>query len=167
MATAGDNIHISAPELLSRRRRMGDAFITALMWFLYSYLWAPFISLVAWLLGFEFAYDVMMRAGGIHALKEVMWWYMVIVLCIIVIVATWSIVNRQRFAGHDRRRSGHHVTDDELARYFALSMEDFGRLQSAQSLRIALAESGAVERIDAIEAGELSDGGAARTPDRR
>ncbi len=166
MAAAGDKIHISAPELLSRRRRFGDAFITALMWFLYSYLWAPFISLIAWLLGFEFAYDVMVRAGGIHALKEVMWWYAVIVLCIIVIVATWSLVNRRRFSGHDRRQSGHQVTNDELARFFALSDDDFGRLRSARSMRIGLTEAGTVDQVDEIRVDALSDRGAARIPGR-
>ena len=55
MATPSRNLHINAPELLSRRRRMGDAFITGLMWIIYSYLWAPLVSLIAWLLGFEFA----------------------------------------------------------------------------------------------------------------
>lgn len=165
MATARDNIHIRATHLLSRRRRIGDAFITALMWFLYSYLWAPFISLIAWLLGFEFAYDVMVRAGGIHALKDVMWWYAVIVLCIFVTVATWSMVNRRRFAGHDRRRSGPEVSDAELAEFYALTDADFRRLRNARSMRISLTDSGSVEQVDEI--GSISGDGAARKTDRR
>ena len=68
MATPSGELHINKPELLSRRRRMGDAFVTGLMWMLYSYLWAPLISLVAWALGFEFAYDVLIRSGGAYAL---------------------------------------------------------------------------------------------------
>lgn len=153
MASAGDKLHIRAPHLLSRRRRVGDAFVTALMWLLYSYLWAPFISLIAWLLGFEFAYDVMVRAGGIRALKEVLWWYGTVAGCIFLIVATWSLTNRHRFAGHDRRASVRNVPGAELADYFALEPEDFQRMQSTRIMRVALSEAGEVEAVDALAVG--------------
>ena len=47
MASAPENLHINVPEMLSPRRRLSDAFVTGLMWLVYSYLWAPLISLVA------------------------------------------------------------------------------------------------------------------------
>ena len=75
VSAVGKDLHIDAPYLLSRRRRITDTVATAMMWILYSYLWAPFISLVAWLLGFEFAYDVMVRAGGANGLLEILMYY--------------------------------------------------------------------------------------------
>ena len=75
MKAVNDDIYINEPQLMSRRQRIGDAMATGLMWALYSYLWAPLVSLVEWLLGFEFAYDVMVRAGGLHVLEEVMYFY--------------------------------------------------------------------------------------------
>ena len=93
MAVDESQLHIDAPELLSRRRRMGDALATGFMWIVYSYLWAPFVSLLAWLLGFEFAYDVMIRAGGIHMLLESLYWYGQMLLAIIISVSGWSLLN--------------------------------------------------------------------------
>ncbi len=151
MATAGKDLHIDAPYLLSRRRRLGDAVVTGLMWILYSYLWAPLISLVAWLLGFEFAYDVMVRAGGIHTLKEVLWWYGIVVACISLIVAAWSIINRRRFSDHDRRQSGALVTGDELNEFFRLDKETFQCIQSAHNARVSFSEDGQVEQVDTID----------------
>ena len=90
MPALGEDIHIDAPHLLTPRRRVTDAVATAVMWVLYSYLWAPFISLVAWLLGFEFAYDVMVRAGGAQGLGDILLWYGLILICIIIVV-TWII----------------------------------------------------------------------------
>jgi biofilm PGA synthesis protein PgaD len=151
VAIAGDNLHIDAPYMLSRRRRLGDAVVTGLMWILYSYLWAPLISLIAWLLGFEFAYDVMVRAGGIHTLKEVLWWYGIVVACIFLVVAAWSITNRRRFGGHDRRQSGTLVSDDELKEFFELDDETLRRMQSARNIGVLLSEDGRVEQVYTID----------------
>ena len=104
MNSAPENLHINVPELLSRRRRFRDAFVTAFMWLVYTYLWAPFVSLIAWLLGFEFAYDVMIRSGGIQGLKNVLSWYGLMLGCIIIVVTSWSLVNRLRFSGRERRQ---------------------------------------------------------------
>jgi biofilm PGA synthesis protein PgaD len=95
------------------------------MWLVYSYLWAPLISLVAWLLGFEFAYDVMVRAGGFETLKEVIWFYLIVVAIIFVVVAGWSTINRRRFARHDRRQTIDSVPDTEIAAYLSPSKQVF------------------------------------------
>jgi biofilm PGA synthesis protein PgaD len=100
------------------------------MWLVYSYLWAPLISLVAWLLGFEFAYDVMVRAGGFETLKEVIWFYLIVVAIIFVVVAGWSTINRRRFARHDRRQTIDSVPDTEIAAYFGIRGEQLTLLRS-------------------------------------
>jgi biofilm PGA synthesis protein PgaD len=112
MAVSRETLHIESPESVPRRRRIADAVITAFMWAVYSYLWAPLISLVAWLLGFEFAYDVMVRAGGFEILKDILWFYSVMVACIFVVVASWSMINRRRFANDNRRKAIEPVTLD-------------------------------------------------------
>ena len=50
MSSSPSHVHIDVPELLTSRRRVADTLATGLMWILYSYLWAPLISLLAWLL---------------------------------------------------------------------------------------------------------------------
>ncbi|MFQ5548993.1 MAG: poly-beta-1,6-N-acetyl-D-glucosamine biosynthesis protein PgaD [Woeseia sp.] len=149
MSAAGEKFCIDTPHLLSRRRRLSDAIATGIMWMLYSYLWVPLISLAAWLLGFEFAYDVMVRAGGISALKDVLWWYGFVLACIVMVVAAWSAVNRYRFAAYERRQSGKIVTDAELAEHFSLEREDLQTMRSARIATVRLDAAGTIERVDA------------------
>jgi biofilm PGA synthesis protein PgaD len=148
MATPSRNLHINAPELLSRRRRMGDAFITGLMWIIYSYLWAPLVSLIAWLLGFEFAYEVMVRAGGAQTLKSILLWYAAMVGAIVVVVTGWSFVNRLRFANRERRSAGEMVSDQELASTFGIEMDSLENLRESQVVQLSLDDMGNICAID-------------------
>lgn len=148
MAAPSRNLHINAPELLSRRRRMGDAFVTGLMWIIYSYLWAPLVSLIAWLLGFEFAYDVMVRAGGAQALKSILVWYAATLVGIIVVVTGWSLVNRLRFSDRDRRHAGEVVCDAELASRFGIEIESLQDLRESDVVRLSLDDEGNIRAID-------------------
>ncbi|MFQ6007086.1 MAG: poly-beta-1,6-N-acetyl-D-glucosamine biosynthesis protein PgaD [Woeseia sp.] len=157
MSADGDKFCIDTPQLLSRRRRVSDAIATGLMWMLYSYLWVPLISLGAWLLGFEFAYDVMVRAGGIGALIEVLWWYGIVLACIFMVVAAWSTLNRYRFADDDRRQSGRTISDAEVAKHFCLEREDLKTMRSARIARVCLGADGSIERVDALENGGESN----------
>ena len=159
MKADNDDIYINVPHLVSRRHRLGDAMVTGLMWALYSYLWAPFVSLVAWLLGFEFAYAVMVRAGGIHVLKDVMYWYGLMVFCIIIIVTAWSLVNRYRFVNRDRRQARRTVTDTEIAEKFALDPKQLNQLKTARAIRLSHDEAGNIDRVETLE---LEDGSSQR-----
>lgn len=150
MAEIEQNIHINAPQLLSRRRRVGDALVTGFMWAVYSYLWAPLISLFAWLLGFEFAYDVIVRAGGIHSLKEILAIYSMLVACIFVVVAAWSFTNRLRYSGHhDRRKGAEPVSDAEIAAHFDIDDDQLRVMRVSQVVTIDLSEFGEIESVEA------------------
>jgi biofilm PGA synthesis protein PgaD len=154
MASSPESLHINAPELLSRRRRLGDAFVTGLMWGLYSYLWAPLISLIAWLLGFEFAYDVMIRAGGLQVLEEILIWYAVMVVCIIFVVTGWSAVNRLRFAHRDRRSGGDAVGDAAMAEVFGVDTDRIADLRGTRIARLTLNDEGLIEAFAAEAPGQ-------------
>lgn len=151
MSTLEKDIHIDAPHLVSHRRRITDAVATAVMWVLYSYLWAPFISLVAWLLGFEFAYDVMVRSGGAEGLSDVLSWYGVILICIIIVVSSWSAVNRYRFAEHERRQSGRSVGDSEIAEFFGLDPQDLTRMRESKIGKVCIDENGHIEQVVVLQ----------------
>lgn len=147
MESAPDSLHINAPQLLSRRRRMGDAFVTAAMWIVYTYLWAPLLSLLAWVLGFEFAYDVMIRSGGMHGLKQVLVWYGIMLGCIIIVVTGWSLLNRLRFSGHDRRKGASVVDDEALASVFEVELNALRKLRNAKIARLSLDADGSIQEI--------------------
>jgi biofilm PGA synthesis protein PgaD len=147
MQNRAAKVCIEAPELMSPRERVRDTVATGIMWVLYAYLWLPMISLLAWLLGFEFAYDVMVRAGGAAHLKTVLYWYSVAIMTIFVIFGAWSMSNRWRFAGHNRRGRPDRVTDESFMTFFGISGADLGRLRSGQVLTLELDAVGAICEI--------------------
>lgn len=151
----GKDIHIDAPHLVSPRRRITDAVATAVMWILYSYLWAPFISLVAWLLGFEFAYDVMVRSGGAKGLFNILTWYGVVLICIIIVVTGWSAINRYRFAEHDRRLSVTDTTDEEIVEFFAIEADSLPKMRDSRVVKVSINSAGGIEDVIVLDSGKV------------
>ena len=117
------------------------------MWIVYSYLWAPFVSLLAWLLGFEFAYDVMIRAGGIHMLLESLYWYGMMLIAIIAVVTGWSLLNRYRYARLSRRCTAPVITDEDISDFFGITDEQMEVLRTGQIARVYLSEDGHIEQV--------------------
>lgn len=136
------NIQIYYPELLTRGQRVRDTFLTALMWCIYVYLWMPLVSLLAWLAGLEFAYDVMVRAGGASALLSVLAWYTVVVSVIFVVVTVWSVSNRLRFRNRDRRRGVGSPGDQTLAEYFGLGLDQLDLMRRNRIMKLEFDQGG-------------------------
>jgi biofilm PGA synthesis protein PgaD len=151
LVQSSDKLHINHPELMTWRQRYGGAFATGVMWAIYTYLWAPLLSLIAWLLGFEFAYGVMIRSGGLEALKNVLWWYALMVGGIIIVVTGWSLFNRLRFANRERRYSAKLVSDNQIAELFQLDSSQLESLRSARVINLSHDESGRIESIERLE----------------
>ena len=151
MSSTEQNVHIDASHLVTNRRRFSDTVMTAFMWVIYSYLWAPFVSLLAWLLGIEFAYDVMVRAGGARGLVDVLFFYSIVLACIIVVVTGWSAVNRRRFAGLDRRKSVSNVSDEDIAEHFSLSGDLLDTMRNSRIANVSISPDGLVDRVHVFE----------------
>lgn len=141
MAVAEKEI-IQAPELLTARQRARDTVVTAAMWGFYLYLWLPLISLFAWVLGFELAYDIMMRAGGARDLGSILVVYGVIIGVIFVVVTAWSLINRVRYRGLNRRLLGKPVADDVVAGFFEVDPATLGKLRKARRVRLDFDSAG-------------------------
>ncbi len=152
-----DPPQIQAPELLSAPERRRDTLVTALMWVVYLYLWVPLVSLFAWLLGFEFAYDVMIRSGGARGLDKVLITYGISITLILATVAVWSIGNRLRYGRLSRRRSASEVKLEPMAEYFGVDLATGARLRSLKMASISFDSDGRplVERHEP----SLPDGG--------
>lgn len=138
----GEIIYIDAPESLTRRQRTVGALITAIMWAAYAYLWAPLVSLFAWGLGFEFAYNAVIRAGGMSALRETLFWYGVLLVDVMLTVALWSLLNKWRFANRNRRTAHPRVTDTAMADYFGVALDDVERLRATRRVELDIDGSG-------------------------
>lgn len=139
---------IDAPHLLTRKHRARDTLLTALMWALYFYLWLPALSLVAWLLGIEFAYDVMVRAGGAQSLARELSWYGLILVIIFFVITAWSVSQHMRFAGKNRRAATARINDDALRQASGLTEESFSRLRDHRCLIVSFDDSGVVQSVN-------------------
>lgn len=133
---------IQVPELLSAPERARDTIFTALMWGVYLYLWVPLVSLFAWLLGFEFAYDVMIRTGGARGLDKVLVTYAASVVIILAVVSVWSIGNRLRYGGLSRRRAVNEITLGPMAEFFGVEPAGAARLRALKLASIEFDEEG-------------------------
>jgi biofilm PGA synthesis protein PgaD len=142
MAVVEKDVCIQAPELLTARERARDTVVTAAMWGLYLYLWVPLISLFAWVLGFELAYDIMMRAGGARDLGAILVVYAVIIGVIFVVVTAWSLINRVRYRRQNRRQLGRSVSDAAIAGFFGVDPETLPALRQARRVRLDFDSAG-------------------------
>lgn len=142
MTSASNEFEIDAPELLTRRQRARDTVVTAAMWAFYLYLWLPLLSLFAWLLGFEFAYTVMVTAGGAERLMSVLGSYSMVVFLILCVVTMWSVSNRVRFKNKNRRKGSRPVTEREIADHFGVPIRDVYALRSWHIMRVTVDEQG-------------------------
>ena len=142
MADDEQEMHFQASDQLSPQEKTRDAIITALLWAVYLYLWVPLVSLLAWALGFEFAYDVMVRAGGADDLIPILLQYAVVISVIVSAFTLWSLSNRLRFRHMTRRSRRAPVPDEALAKYFDIPMSQIATMRSRQILHVSLDEAG-------------------------
>ncbi|HEY7671440.1 MAG TPA: poly-beta-1,6-N-acetyl-D-glucosamine biosynthesis protein PgaD [Gammaproteobacteria bacterium] len=139
---------IQAPELLTARERARDTVVTAAMWALYLYLWVPLISLFAWVLGFELAYDIMIRSGGAQDLGSILLFYGVIIGVIFCVVTAWSLINRVRYRRQNRRHLGRSVADEAIAAFFGVDPATLPALRQARRVRLDFDAAGRPVAID-------------------
>lgn len=158
-----DKPFIQSPELLTRPEKTRDAVVTAVLWAVYAYLWLPLVSLVAWLVGYERAYEVMVRSGGAEQIKELLIVYAAVVLAIVAAVAGWSLSNRWRFRGRNRRRAPMAVTDEAIAAYFGLPLDVLGWVRGETRLYVELDDAGRLQ----LEGGHASVDEGKPCPERR
>lgn len=152
MPSTGKQRTIDAPQLLTGRQRVRDTAITGLMWIFYAYLWLPAVSLAAWLLGIDFAYEVMVRAGGAEGLRTILGWYGLALLGMIVLVTAWSAAERLRFRGKQRRHFVTPVEDAAIAASFGVDATQLRTLRHANCLRLAFETDG---RLRSLRSGAI------------
>ena len=109
---------IQMRQMLTARQRAREAFITTALWALYGYLWLPLISLVAWYMGLDFAYEKVIQAGGPEELILLLLWFCIVCLVSLLVVVTWSGLQHSKYKGKGERRTTAPVLDLEAEREF-------------------------------------------------
>ena len=118
-----------------------DRVLTTALWFFYLYLWTPFISLVAWYLGYEFAYENVIKAGGIDDLLQLLTSFATFVGIIVVIVAGWSMLQYRRFHGKDRRSVTPHPESNAEIALWDIDETLFTKIRNAKNMTLDIDEN--------------------------
>jgi len=118
-----------------------DRVLTTVLWFLYLYLWMPFISLVAWYLGYEFAYENVIKAGGIDDLLQLLTSFSMFVGIIMVIVIGWSLSQYWRFHEKDRRSVTPHPEPDAEMALWDIDEALFANIRNAKNMTLDIDEN--------------------------
>jgi poly-beta-1,6-N-acetyl-D-glucosamine biosynthesis protein PgaD len=117
-----------------------DRLLTTLLWFVYLYLWMPFISLVAWYLGYEFAYEKVIKAGGIDSLLQLLVSFSMIVGVVMIIVIGWSMNQFWRFGGKDRRSATSRPDPDAEMAMWNIDETLFTNIRNAKNMTLNIDE---------------------------
>lgn len=143
-----NDVIINARRVLTRRARRRDRLLTLALWALYAYLWLPLISLFAWLLGLQFAYTLVERAGGLASLVNLLYWFGLFVLLISLCIVGWSRFQLRRFGERERRLAVPTVTFEQEAAYWDIDRTTLTRLRERQQNSVTFDSDGRLQLLE-------------------
>ncbi|MEZ5551068.1 MAG: poly-beta-1,6-N-acetyl-D-glucosamine biosynthesis protein PgaD [Pseudomonadales bacterium] len=143
-----NDVIINARRVLTRRARRRDRLLTLALWALYAYLWLPLISLFAWLLGLQFAYTLVERAGGPASLVNLLYWFGLFVLLISLCIVGWSRFQLRRFGERERRLAVPTVTFEQEAAYWDIDRTTLTRLRERQQNSVTFDSDGRLQLLE-------------------
>jgi biofilm PGA synthesis protein PgaD len=115
--------------------------ITMVAWTLWISLWLPVLTLIAWLLGLEDAFQQLGLMHPLHAANDLSIVLCVAIVCVLM-MGSWSQYNRVRFTGKQRRRGNRSVDISEMAPALAASVETAQRLRAGKRSVVHFAQDG-------------------------
>lgn len=140
---------IERPELQSPIQRAMFTGLTATFWFIWIYIWLPFINLVAWAFGIKLWYDEMVVREGLHSLVILGSAYAIVILIMGSALVSWGMYNWARFHGKERRRYAPNVSVADAAKHFKVDAEQLPVWQDAQRMVVHTDENGQITMVDA------------------
>jgi biofilm PGA synthesis protein PgaD len=141
-------IHVGS--LLTARQKFSDSVLTTLLWITYGYLWLPFISLVAWWVGIDSAYETIENAGGINHLLELVLWFGTAICIMAAIVIGWSLSQLLQFKDKNRRTQIPNLKMDAERSFWHLDEDTFRQIRDGCRLTVDLDENGAIIAVSEV-----------------
>ncbi len=109
------NIIINHPEWQTTKQKYLIGLVTLGFWMLWFYLWAPLISLLAWVFGIHTFHYQMIELEGYKGVLRLMGTYAIVIGILGGGLILWATYNIQRFSGMDRRSLRPVVTNEMMA----------------------------------------------------
>lgn len=132
----GDDLIIERPDLQGWPLVLGSRLITAAMWVLYVYLWLPLLTVLAWAIGIEAAYEQMVTLGGYQIAVELWAFFATVILIMGGLLLGWARINFYRFRGPDRRQLPSRTDSARMAADFGLAPDRLSALQTCRRARL-------------------------------
>lgn len=134
--------------ITTQRSRAGylfDLILTAVGWFAFVYLFgAGILAILRGAAGGPAAPLLPVFLPTMHTL----WGYALLAAANAAVLVAWAVYNHRRFAGKDRRKPIRPLSDQRLAKSFAVSATQLAQLRSA---RIAIVHHAAGGEINGFE----------------
>lgn len=141
---------IVRPELQSRLQRGGAVLITALFWLVWTWLWLPLGSLLAWKAGLTASPDALAATGGWTGLWSVIVEHARSGAILIGLLIGWALLNLMRFRGKERRAARPAVGMDRLAAEAGTTPAILAQWQAASVMRVSHGEGGEITRVEIL-----------------
>lgn len=135
---------IDRPDLQSMTQKYGFGSLTLLLWVVYLYLWIPFLSVIAWLIGVHLFYHHVIERGGLRQLALDLRQYGLVVGIMVTVYLAWAVMNYLRFRRTRRLGNAPEVSRSMLARHFNVEEADVERLQSLRICELVHDDDGNV-----------------------
>lgn len=157
----GDDLIIERPDLQGWPLVLGSRLVTAAMWGLYVYLWLPLLTLLAWTIGIDAAYEQMVTLGGYQIAAELWVFFATVILIMGGLLLGWARVNFYRFRGPDRRQLPGLTDATRMATEFGLAPGQLSTLHACRRARLDHHPDGSLRSVEidaepvALAGGEL------------
>jgi biofilm PGA synthesis protein PgaD len=143
---------LNMPDLVAKHTKIGSSVVTAVCWMFFVYLWMPLITLIAWFISADHAYDEIRFAHEITNLERLTVIYGLIVLALGGSLLLWAWKEYLRFHNVNRRREPIAVENAELAAYTNLQADHIGTWQHTRRMVAHHASDGSIMRIVEVAA---------------
>jgi poly-beta-1,6-N-acetyl-D-glucosamine biosynthesis protein PgaD len=140
---------IHRPELQTRMQRSIYAVLSTIGWLVWLYLFAPLVSALAWLFGYERfnQYVLNNTSNAMHTLVV----YVVIIGAAGLAFVLWATYNLFRFRGVQRRAAAQPATLAEVARINGISEQAVTTIRRAKVQRVHHDEHGQITETEVLD----------------
>lgn len=143
------SIIIESPHLQTPGQRIVFGALTLTFWAVWTYLWLPLVSFVAWLFGIHTVHYQMFVLHGYSALADLLLLYALIVAVLGGSLVVWGLINVIRFQNVERRTHAGDVTNDMLADRYAVDSSHLAAWQQSPRLTMHHDDRGRLALVEA------------------
>jgi len=127
---------IEKPQLKTNMTKGVEAAVTTVAWAVWLYFAMPVLTMVLWYLGVRLVLAEQLFGTHYLGLLSVVRIYAIVLLSMWLALSCWSLYNRRRFRGRDRRTFAPLATDEDLAAFFRVEVTAVKSARAARRVAV-------------------------------